>query len=154
VEKDNQRDSYPGVTSYQIAEIGLTEDHFDETRPYYETLFGQMPMYGKEGIGKSGIKGFEFTSNIWVFGVIHKRGYLDMKLRALAILAGLTVGQRLDVARIWINACLNVGCTEEEVKELIIFTSLFGGHPAMRDVALAFDEVVAKRKADPSLKMA
>lgn len=151
--KDNDRDRYPGVTKHRISEVGLTEEHFEETKSFYETLFGQMPMYGKEGIGKSGTKGFEFTSNLWVFGVIFKRGHLDIRQRALAILAGLTVGQRLDVARIWINACLNVGCTEEEIKELIIFTSYFGGHPAMRDVALKFDEVIAKRKADPSLKM-
>ncbi len=151
--KEDTRDKYPGVTEYRISEVGLTEEHFEETRPFFETLFGQMPMYGQGGIGKSDAKGFEFTSNIWVFGVIFKRGHLDIKQRALAILAGLTVGQRLDVARVWINACLNLGCTEDEVKELIIFTSYFGGHPAMRDVALKFGEVIAKRKVDPNLKM-
>ena len=141
-------DDFP-VTEFRLSEHGLTKEHFEETKPFFEQLFGVMPMYGGEGLG-----GFEFSSNLWVFGSIFKRGNLDIKRRSLCCLAGLTVLGRLAVARIWINACLNIGCTEEEVRETIIWTSYFGGHPAMREVALLMDDVLAKRKNDPNLKMA
>ena len=134
---------------FQISEIGLTEEHFEQTKPFFELLFGKLPMYGQGGLG-----GYEFSSNLWVFGVIFQREGLDIKKRSLGVLTALTVLGRLAVSRIWINVCLNIGCKEEEVREAIIFTSHFGGFPAMRDVALMMDDVFAKRQEDPNLKMA
>lgn len=134
---------------FLISEAGLTREHFEQIKPFFELLFGPLPMYGKEGL-----RGFEFSSNLWVFGGIFQREGLDIKTRALAVLSALTVLGRQAVARIWINVCLNVGCSEAEVAEAIIFTSHFGGFPAMRDSALIMDDVFAKRRQDPALKMA
>jgi alkylhydroperoxidase/carboxymuconolactone decarboxylase family protein YurZ len=143
-EKSNEKGKW-----FQISEIGLTQEHFEQTKPFFELLFGKMPMYGQGGLG-----GYEFASNLWVFGVIFQREGVDIKTRSLGVLSALTVLGRLAVARIWINVCLNIGCTEEEIREAIIFTSHFGGFPAMRDVALLMDDVFAKRRDDPTLKMA
>jgi 4-carboxymuconolactone decarboxylase len=55
---------------------------------------------------------------------------------------------------LWVNACLNLGWTEDEIREIIIWTSFFGGFPAMRTAGLISADVFQKRAEDPTLKMA
>jgi 4-carboxymuconolactone decarboxylase len=46
-----------------------------------------------------------------------------------------------------LNAALNVGCSEEEIKEVIIQMSVYAGFPAALNGMFAFKEVLAERTA-------
>ena len=50
--------------------------------------------------------------------------------RQLVTVAALTVLSRLDELRLHIQAALNVGCTPQEIAEVIFQTAIYGGMPA------------------------
>jgi alkylhydroperoxidase/carboxymuconolactone decarboxylase family protein YurZ len=141
---------YKGIykTKRRISTEGLSEDFAKEAEKHVqEPLFGEVSLYG----GSLGTHA-QHTS-IWAFGVLFGRGGLNLKTRALLILAGLIVLPREDLVRIWINCCLNAGCTEEEIRELIIWTSHFGGSPVARIAGTISVDVFNKRRTNPDLKM-
>ncbi len=136
------------ITKRRISTEGLSKDFAKEAEEnVQDPLFGEVSLYG----GALGTHA-EHTS-IWAFGVLFGRGGLDLKTRALLILAGLIVLPREDLVRIWINCCLNAGWTEEEIRELIIWTSHFGGSPVARIAGTLAVDVFDKRRANPHLKM-
>ncbi|UPR31669.1 carboxymuconolactone decarboxylase family protein [Vibrio crassostreae] len=49
--------------------------------------------------------------------------------------------------KVHLNAALNVGCSEEEIKEVIIQMSGYAGFPAALNGMFAFKEVLAERTA-------
>ncbi|WP_031840373.1 carboxymuconolactone decarboxylase family protein, partial [Vibrio parahaemolyticus] len=48
--------------------------------------------------------------------------------------------------KVHLHAALNVGCTEEEIKEVIIQMSVYAGFPAALNGMFAFKEVLSERQ--------
>ncbi|MGE4444930.1 MAG: carboxymuconolactone decarboxylase family protein [Candidatus Altimarinota bacterium] len=64
------------------------------------------------------------------FGDIYTRKNLDLKSREIATIAALTVmGNATPQLKVHIHAGLNVGCTKEEIIEVIIQMAVYGGFP-------------------------
>jgi 4-carboxymuconolactone decarboxylase len=64
------------------------------------------------------------------FGDIYSRPGLDTKTRELASIAALTaIGKAEPQLRVHIHAALNLGCTREEVIEVILQMTVFAGFP-------------------------
>ena len=82
------------------------------------------------------------------FGDIYARKGLDLKSREIATVAALTaLGTCAPQLKVHLNAALNVGCSEEEIKEVIIQMSGYAGFPAALNGMFAFKEVLAERSA-------
>lgn len=82
------------------------------------------------------------------FGDIYARGGLDLKSREIATVAALTaLGHCSAQLKVHLSAALNVGCTEEEIKEVILQMSVYAGFPAALNGMFSFKEVLAERKA-------
>jgi 4-carboxymuconolactone decarboxylase len=65
------------------------------------------------------------------FGDIFSRPGLDLKSREIAIVAALTaMGNAVAQLKSHINNALNVGCTRQEVIEVIIQMAVYAGFPA------------------------
>jgi 4-carboxymuconolactone decarboxylase len=65
------------------------------------------------------------------FGDIYQRGGLDLKNRELATVAALTaLGNCSPQLDVHINGALNVGCSPQEVIEVILQMSVYAGFPA------------------------
>lgn len=65
------------------------------------------------------------------FGDVYSRSGLDLKSRELATVAALTaLGHAQPQLAVHLHAALNVGCTREELIEVIIQMSLYAGFPA------------------------
>jgi 4-carboxymuconolactone decarboxylase len=85
------------------------------------------------------------------FGDIYARKSLDLKSREIATVAALTaLGNCAPQLKVHLNAALNVGCNEEELKEVIIQMSVYAGFPAALNGMFAFKEVLAERTANHS----
>ncbi|MCG9749481.1 carboxymuconolactone decarboxylase family protein [Vibrio brasiliensis] len=85
------------------------------------------------------------------FGDIYARKGLDLKSREIATVAALTaLGNCVPQLKVHLNAALNVGCHEEELKEVIIQMSGYAGFPAALNGMFAFKEVLAERTANYS----
>ena len=80
------------------------------------------------------------------FGDIYSRPGLDLKSRELATVAALTaLGNAQPQLKVHIHGALNVGCTREEVVEVIIQMAVYAGFPAALNGIFAAKDVFAER---------
>ena len=80
------------------------------------------------------------------FGDIYAREGLDLKSREIATVAALTaLGNCAPQLKVHLNAALNVGCSEEEIKEVILQMSVYAGFPVALNGMFAFQEVLTER---------
>ena len=83
------------------------------------------------------------------FGDIYSRPGLDLKSREIATVAALTaLGNCAPQLKVHLNAALNVGCSKEEIKEVILQMSVYAGFPSALNGMFAFKEVLAERSAN------
>jgi 4-carboxymuconolactone decarboxylase len=118
---------------------------------YERGLAKFMEMYGEqtktflaslEGIAPDlGIYVMEFA-----FGDIHCRPGLSLPSREIATIAALTaLGTAAPQLRAHIHGALNVGCTEQEIVEVIMQMALYAGFPAAINGIQAAREVFLER---------
>ena len=82
------------------------------------------------------------------FGDIYSRSRLDLKSREIATVAALTaLGNCAPQLKVHFNAALNVGCSEDEIKEVILQMSVYAGFPAALNGMFAFKQVLIERAA-------
>jgi len=80
------------------------------------------------------------------FGDVYSRPGLDLKSRQIATVAALTaLGTAVPQLKVHIRGALNVGCTREEVLEVILQMALFAGFPAALNGVAAAREVFAEK---------
>lgn len=76
------------------------------------------------------------------YGDIYSRPGLDLKSREIATVAALTaLGHAQPQLKSHIEGALNVGCTREEIVEVIIQMAVYAGFPAAINGVLAAKEV-------------
>lgn len=136
-------------TRHRLHQEGFTDEFFREAiTEVQDRIFGDWPLYGTKG----GYGDHDAKTTTYCFGTIFGRGGLDLKTRAILILAGLCSLQREPLIRIWTNACLNVGWSEDEIKEMGMLVAHITGFPTSRGSVLIFDDVFEKRRAQPDAK--
>jgi 4-carboxymuconolactone decarboxylase len=80
------------------------------------------------------------------FGDVYDRPGLDLKSREIATVAALTaLGNARPQLKVHINGALNVGCTREEVTEVILQMAVYAGFPAALNGMFAAKEVFNER---------
>lgn len=80
------------------------------------------------------------------FGDIYSRPGLTLKEREIATVAALTaLGNAAPQLKVHVHAALNVGCTKEEIVEVIIQMSAYAGFPAALNGVFAAKEVFIER---------
>ena len=83
----------------------------------------------------------------YAFGDIYSRDGLDLKSKEIAVVAALTaLGNAQPQLKVHINGALNVGCTINEVKEIIIQMSGYSGFPTCINAMNALKEVLVERE--------
>ena len=81
------------------------------------------------------------------FGDIYSRPGLDLKSREIAVVAALTaLGNAVPQLKVHIHGALNVGCTEQEVIEVIMQMAVYAGFPAALNGLFAAKEVFNERQ--------
>lgn len=80
------------------------------------------------------------------FGDIYTRPGLDLPTRELITIAALTtLGNAQPQLKAHIQGALNVGCTPEQIVEVILQLAVYAGFPAALNGMLAAKEVFAER---------
>ena len=80
------------------------------------------------------------------FADIYSRPGLDLKSREIATVAALTaLGNCQPQLKVHLQAALNVGCSDDEIKEVILQMSVYAGFPAALNAMFAFKEVLQER---------
>jgi 4-carboxymuconolactone decarboxylase len=125
----------------------------DKTERYERGLSKLKEIYGEQAQMLVAALG-EVTPDLsryvveFAFGDIHCRTGLNLKSREIATLAALTaLGNAPSQLRAHIGAALNVGCSQEEVVEVILQMALYAGFPATINAMQAAKEVFLARSA-------
>jgi 4-carboxymuconolactone decarboxylase len=85
------------------------------------------------------------------FGDIYSRPQLDLKTREIGVVAALTaMGHATPQLKVHIHGALNVGCTRDEVVEIMMQMAVYAGFPAALNGLFAAKEVFAERDSAPS----
>jgi len=80
------------------------------------------------------------------YGDIYSRPGLDMKSRELITIASLTtLGYAKDQLKAHIDNALNVGCTKEEIIEVIMQMAIYAGFPAALNGLFAAKEMFEEK---------
>lgn len=80
------------------------------------------------------------------FGDIYSRPGLDLKSREIAVVAALTaLGNAVPQLKVHIHGALNVGCTRQEVVEVIMQMAVYAGFPAALNGLSAAKDVFKER---------
>ena len=82
------------------------------------------------------------------FGDIYSRPGLDLKSREISTVSALTaLGNCTPQLKVHLNAALNVGCSEDEIIEVILQMAVYAGFPAALNGMFAFKQVLVERAA-------
>jgi 4-carboxymuconolactone decarboxylase len=103
---------------------------------YERGLAKFLEMYGQQAKGflaslKEVAPDLETYVVEFAFGDVHCRPGLSLKDREIATIAALTaMGTATPQLRAHIHGALNVGCSQQEVAEVILQMALYAGFPA------------------------
>lgn len=88
------------------------------------------------------------------FGDIYSRPGLDLKTREIAVVAALTaLGNAAPQLKVHIQGALNVGCSEQEIVEVIMQMAIYAGFPAALN-GLFTAKKVFERQDEPQVHSA
>jgi 4-carboxymuconolactone decarboxylase len=83
--------------------------------------------------------------SLYITGQMYAREKIPHPTRQLITVAALTVLSKPDELALHIHAALNVGCTKEEIAEVIFQTSIYGGVPAANTALSTLKNVLEER---------
>ena len=82
------------------------------------------------------------------FGDIYSRPNLDLKSREIAVVAALTaLGNAAPQLKVHLHGALNVGCSRDEIVEVMMQMAVYAGFPAALNGLFAAQEVFKERDA-------
>ncbi|MGV3681718.1 MAG: carboxymuconolactone decarboxylase family protein [Acidovorax sp.] len=82
------------------------------------------------------------------FGDIYSRPGLDLKVRELAVVAALTaMGNAAPQLKVHIHGARNVGCSRQEIVEVIMQMAVYAGFPAALNGLFAAKEIFSLEAA-------
>jgi 4-carboxymuconolactone decarboxylase len=85
----------------------------------------------------------EFTTR-YVWGEVWSRKGLPRKTRSLINVALLTAFRAREELKTHIRGAINNGCTQAEIREVLLQTGVYAGIPVMRDAVRVAQQVFAE----------
>lgn len=123
----------------------MKEDRFERASEMLKEVDSQAAEMLAETLGDIAPDLARYTIE-FPFGDIYLRPGLDLKSREIAAVAALTaLGNAAPQLKFHIKAALNVGCTREEIIEVIIQMCIYAGFPAALNGMSVAKEVFKER---------
>ena len=123
----------------------MKEDRFERASEMLKEVDSQAAEMLAETLGDIAPDLARYTIE-FPFGDIYLRPGLDLKSREIAAVAALTaLGNAAPQLKFHINGALNVGCTREEIIEVIIQVCIYAGFPASLNGMSVAKEVFKER---------
>jgi len=108
---------------------------------YFKDVSGERPFE----LWKAFDKDLAKDLSLFITGQMYAREKIPHQTRQLVTVAALTVLSRPDELNLHIQAALNVGCTPEEIAEVIFQTAVYGGVPATNAALKELRTVLTER---------
>ncbi|MDF1591819.1 MAG: carboxymuconolactone decarboxylase family protein [Desulfobacterales bacterium] len=108
---------------------------------YFKDVSGERPFE----LWKAFDKDLAKDLSLFITGQMYAREKIPHQTRQLVTVAALTVLSRPDELNLHIQAALNVGCTPQEIAEVIFQTAVYGGVPATNEALKELRAVLTER---------
>jgi 4-carboxymuconolactone decarboxylase len=123
----------------------VDEDILEKTKKtgalYFEGVEGEKPFE----LWRAFDKALGRDLSLFITGQLYAREKIPHKTRQLVTISALTVLGRTDELRIHIQAALNVGCSPEEIAEVIFQTFTYGGIPTVNAALKTLRDVLQEK---------
>lgn len=117
------------------------EDRFQKGWKKFEEIHGPIAKATRESLKDVSPELSRFVTE-FAFGEIYTRPGLDLKTRQMLTVASLvTLGNAPLQLKSHIKGALNVGCTQQEIVEVILQMAVYAGFPAAMNAMYAAKEV-------------
>ena len=128
----------------------MDDDILDKTKKtgalYFDGVEGEKPFE----LWRAFDKELGRDLSLFITGKMYAREKIPHQTRQLVTIAVLTVLARTDELRLHIQAALNVGCTPEEIAEVIFQTFTYGGIPTVNTALKALRDVLKEKNLWPA----
>jgi 4-carboxymuconolactone decarboxylase len=112
------------------------------------TMWGNAGAEERVNLATSFNRPFEDLVTTYCFGDVWQRPGLDRKTRSMITLTALTALSKPNQLKMHVQGALANGVTIEEIREIILHTSLYSGIPTGVEAMTAAKEVLAKLGLD------
>ena len=121
----------------------------EKTKKTAELYFKDVPGERPYDLWRSFDRDLAKDLSLFITGQMYAREKIPHKTRQLITVAALTVLSRLDELRLHIHAALNVGCSAQEIAEVIFQTAVYGGMPATNQALKTLRSVLEEEGSWP-----
>ncbi len=127
----------------------MDDDILEKTKKTGALYFDGVPGEKPFELWRSFDKALGRDLSLFITGKLYARERIPHKTRQLVTIAALTVLARTDELRLHIQAALNVGCSPEEIAEVIFQTFTYGGIPTVNTALKTLREVLKEKDMWP-----
>jgi 4-carboxymuconolactone decarboxylase len=127
----------------------VATDVVEKTKKTAELYFKDVPGERPYDLWRSFDRDLAKDLSLFITGQMYAREKIPHKTRQLITVAALTVLSRLDELRLHIYAALNVGCSAQEIAEVIFQTAVYGGMPATNQALKTLRSVLEEEESWP-----
>jgi len=125
------------------------EDILEKTKKtgalYFDGVEGEKPFELWRAFDKS----LGRDLSLFITGKLYAREKISHQTRQLVTISALTVLGRTDELRLHVHAALNVGCSPEEIAEVIFQTFTYGGIPTVNAALKTLRSVLEEKNLWP-----
>jgi 4-carboxymuconolactone decarboxylase len=123
----------------------LSDDLKEKTQKTAELYFHGIKDERPFDLWRSFDKELAKEISVFYTGKLYAREKVPHRLRQLVTVAALTVLERTEELKLHLHAALNVGCTPQEVAEVIFQMATYGGVPVVNAALKAFRTVLQEK---------
>jgi 4-carboxymuconolactone decarboxylase len=127
----------------------MKEDLKAKTGNISKTYFAGYPDEKPFDLWRSFDKRLASDLSLFIAGQMYAREKIPHTTRQLVTVAALTVLERSEELKLHIYAALNVGCSPQEVAEVIFQCGIYGGMPVVNHALKVLREVLQERSNWP-----
>jgi len=108
---------------------------------YFDGYSGERPF----DLWRSFDKEMAKDLSVFITGKMYAREKIPHATRQLVTVAALTVLERTEELKLHIHAALNVGCSPQEVAEVVFQCGIYGGMPVVNQALKVLREVLREK---------
>ncbi|MEE8480968.1 MAG: carboxymuconolactone decarboxylase family protein [Desulfobacterales bacterium] len=123
----------------------MKEDIVEKTKKTAALYFKDVKEEKPYDLWRAFDKELSKDISLFITGQMYAREKIPHKTRQLITIASLTVLSRLEELRLHIQAALNVGCTPEEIAEVMFQTFVYAGIPTTNSALKTLKSVMEER---------
>jgi 4-carboxymuconolactone decarboxylase len=130
----------------------LSEELKEKTQKTAELYFKDAPGERPYDLWRSFDKELAKEISLFYTGKLYAREKIPHPLRQLVTVAALTVLERTEELKLHLHAALNIGCSPQEITEVIFQMATYGGVPVVNSALKVFRTVLQERGLWPIKK--